>query len=74
MKRLRITAKPDNDTQYFGSDSNLPIQKSEKVNSESNCSFPNIKDDDVKKLRGFSPPANYIDRAIAACRRSANFS
>jgi hypothetical protein len=27
------------------------------------------------KLRGFSPPANYTDRATAACRRSyANFS
>jgi hypothetical protein len=23
-----------------------------------------------KKLRGFSPPANYTDRATAACRRS----
>jgi hypothetical protein len=22
------------------------------------------------KLRGFSPPANYTDRATAACRRS----
>jgi hypothetical protein len=22
------------------------------------------------KLRGFSPPANYIDRATAACRRN----
>jgi hypothetical protein len=24
----------------------------------------------IKKLRGFSPPANYTDRATAACRRS----
>jgi hypothetical protein len=23
-----------------------------------------------KKFRGFSPPANYADRATAACRRS----
>jgi hypothetical protein len=23
-----------------------------------------------QKLRGFSPPANYTDRATAACRRS----
>jgi hypothetical protein len=23
-----------------------------------------------KKLRGFSPPANYTDRATAACRQS----
>jgi hypothetical protein len=23
-----------------------------------------------KKLRGFSPPANYTDRATVACRRS----
>jgi hypothetical protein len=23
-----------------------------------------------KKLRGFSPPENYTDRATAACRRS----
>jgi hypothetical protein len=26
------------------------------------------------ELRGFSPPANYTDRATAACWRSANFS
>jgi hypothetical protein len=25
---------------------------------------------DIKKLRGFSPQANYTDRATAACRRS----
>jgi hypothetical protein len=24
----------------------------------------------IKKLRGFSPPANYTDRATTACRRS----
>jgi hypothetical protein len=24
----------------------------------------------LKKLRGFSPPANYTDQATAACRRS----
>jgi hypothetical protein len=29
----------------------------------------------IKKLRGCSPPANYTDRANAACREvSANFS
>jgi hypothetical protein len=26
--------------------------------------------DPKKKLRGFSPQANYIDRATAACRRN----
>jgi hypothetical protein len=27
-----------------------------------------------RAFRDFSPPANYTDRATAACRRSANFS
>jgi hypothetical protein len=28
------------------------------------------EDHKQNKLRGFSPPANYTDRATAACRRS----
>jgi hypothetical protein len=29
-----------------------------------------LKSKEKRKLRGFSPQANYIDRATAACRRS----
>jgi hypothetical protein len=29
-----------------------------------------IKNSELNKLRGFSPPLNYTDRATAACQRS----
>jgi hypothetical protein len=32
--------------------------------------FPYLFLNVLKKLRGFSPQANYTDRATAACRRS----
>jgi hypothetical protein len=41
---------------------------SEVTNRNTNTKFNRIKQ--TTKLRGLSPRANYIDRAIAACRRS----
>jgi hypothetical protein len=47
--------------------------KARKTNTDKICEH---KDTIMKKkFRGFSPPANYTDRATAACREvSANFS
>jgi hypothetical protein len=39
-------------------------------NCELACDICMVRANKQNKLRGFSPPANYTDRATAACRRS----